>query len=68
MPVVTFEKEDHPALARDLERNLQKAHDDQVAGLTASKDWPDFQKRRGIIEGINISIALCQEVRKKLEA
>jgi hypothetical protein len=66
--VVTFEKEDHPNLARNLERDLQAAKAAYIEGLTASKDWGDFQKRRGQVEGIDLAISLCQEARKKLDA
>ena len=64
---VSFEKDDHPALARNLERKLQEAHDNEVAGLTASKDWADFQKRNGTINGLNIALSLCRNERKLLE-
>lgn len=67
-PIVQFEQDDHPALARNLERELQQAHDNEVSGLTAAKDWADFQKRNGTINGLNIAISLCQAARKKLEA
>jgi hypothetical protein len=67
-PVVQFEQDDHPALARNLERDLQQAHDNEVAGLTAARDWADFQKRNGRIDGLNIALGLCQTARKKLEA
>jgi hypothetical protein len=67
-PLVAYEQDDHPALARNLERELKQAHDEQVLGLTAAKDWPDFQKRRGTIDGLNIALSLCQATRKKLEA
>lgn len=67
-PVVAFEADDHPSLARNLERDLGVARAEQVSGLTAAKDWADFQKRRGIIDGIEIAISLCQKARDKLNA
>jgi hypothetical protein len=66
--VVQFEQDDHPALARNLERDLQQARDNEIEGLTGAKDWPDFQKRNGRIDGLNIAISLCQTARKKIEA
>lgn len=65
---VAFEQDDHPALARNLERDLIAAKDEQAHGLTASKDWADFQKRRGTIDGLEIAISLCHRARDKLNA
>jgi len=67
-PVVAFESDDHPSLARNLERDLVTAKDEQTQGLTAAKDWADFQKRRGTIDGLEIAISLCQRAREKLNA
>lgn len=65
-PVVAFEQDDHPSLARNLERELVSSRANHVEGFTSAKDWPDFQKRRGIVEGIDIAIALCQNQQKLL--
>jgi hypothetical protein len=65
---VAFEVDDHPNLARNLERDLQVAKTSSIEGLTAAKDWADFQKRRGQIEGLDIAISLCQRAREKLDA
>lgn len=65
---VAFEVDDHPNLARNLERDLQAAKASSIEGLTAAKDWADFQKRRGQIEGLDIAISLCQRAREKLDA
>jgi hypothetical protein len=65
---VAFEIDDHPNLARNLERDLQASKASSIEGLTAAKDWADFQKRRGVIEGLDTAIFLCQEARKRLEA
>ena len=45
---VAFEVDDHPNLARNLERDLQAAKASSIEGLTAAKDWADFQKRRAL--------------------
>jgi hypothetical protein len=66
--VVLMEHDDHPNLARNLERDLQVAKASSIEGLTAAKDWADFQKRRGQIEGLDIAISLCQRAREKLDA
>lgn len=65
---VAYEQDDHPNLARNLERDLREAKAAHVEGFVSAKDWPDFQKRRGIVEGLDIAIALCQRAREKLDA
>jgi len=66
--VVSFSTGDHPALASALERGLVEEKTKQIEALVSSRDWPDFCKRKGLIDGLSLSIGLCQEVRKKLEA
>ncbi len=66
--VVSLSHDDHPALARTLERALIEERDNQMQGLTSAKDWPDFEKRRGRIDGIELAISICETVRKRLEA
>lgn len=68
VPVASFTQDDHSALARNLEIALQEAHDNEVSGLTSAKDWADFQKRSGTINGLNIAISLCQRQRAILNA
>ncbi len=66
--VVSISHDDHPALARTLERALTEERDNQIQGLTSAKDWPDFEKRRGRVEGIGVAISICQDVQKRLSA
>lgn len=66
--VVSFEQDDHPALSRNLLRDLQAERAKHLDGLIAAKDWPDFEKRRGEIRGIETAIALCQAADAKLRA
>lgn len=58
--------DDHPALARDMETELQKLRAAEVEAFISAKDWPDFQKRRGVVEGLDHAIRLCQDARKRL--
>jgi hypothetical protein len=66
--VVTLSNDDHPALVSSLERELEVEKDNCIAALTSAKDWPDFQKRRGMIDGLNAAIAICQSVNARLQA
>lgn len=64
--VVAFEQNDHPALSWNMLRDLQAERAKQMDGLIAAKDWPDFEKRRGLIHGLDHAISLCQQNQDKL--
>lgn len=64
----SYEQDDHPALSRNLLRDLQAERAKHYEGLISAKDWADFEKRRGLIHGIESAIALCEAARAKLEA
>lgn len=66
--VVHISQDDHPALAQSLLRALQTERAKHYDGLISAKDWADYEKRRGLIHGIDAAIALCSETQKRLEA
>jgi len=66
--VVSITHDDHPALASSLERELTKEVEKRTAALVVSKDWPDFEKRRGELNGLQAAISICENIRKRLEA
>ena len=66
--VVGFQADDHPALSRNLLRDLQTERAKHYEGLISAKDWPDFEKRRGLIHGIETAIALCERAKAVIEA
>lgn len=63
----TFVSDDHPALAMNLLRELQTERNAQLAGLADSADWPDFQRRKGTLDGLDIAIARCENAQKLLQ-
>lgn len=65
--VVTLSRDDHPALASSLERELIVEREKQIQGFMSAKDWPDFERRRGTVNGMNAAISICKEIQKKLE-
>ena len=65
--VITTTIDDHPALASTLERGLIEEREKQIQGLMSSKDWPDFEKRRGLVNGLNTAIGIYQDVKAKLQ-
>ncbi len=66
--VVSTLQDDHPALSRNLLRELQAERAKHYESLISAKDWADFEKRRGLIHGVEIAIALCTAAKEKLEA
>ena len=64
--VATVTNDDHPGLVSALERELIVEKDNAIAALTSAKDWADFEKRRGMINGLNAAISICQQTQKKL--
>jgi hypothetical protein len=66
--IVSTLQDDHPALSRNLLRELQAERAKHYESLISAKDWADFEKRRGLIHGVEIAIALCTASKEKLEA
>lgn len=64
----SFEQDDHPALSRNLLRDLQTEHAKLVEELILASDWADFEKRRGLISGVQTAIHLCQTAKDRLDA
>lgn len=62
-----MQPDDHPLLATNMLRELQTERHAQLAGLADSADWDDFQRRRGILEGLDIAIARCENAQKLLQ-
>jgi hypothetical protein len=67
---VSLTADDHPALARTLERLLEASKADCVNFLAhnLAGSFEDYKYRCGQIDGLTIAIGLCQQARKKLEA
>ena len=65
--VVHTTQDDHPALSRNLMRDLQAERAKHYEGLISAKDWADFEKRRGLIHGIESAIELCKQQQSKLD-
>ena len=66
--VVSITNDDHPALARTLERALTEEVEKRTEALVLAKDWPDFEKRRGELNGLQAAISICESITKRLNA
>lgn len=61
-------QDDHPSLSRNLLRDLQTERAKLVEELILAKDWADYEKRRGLINGVETAINLCENAQSKLNA
>lgn len=66
--IVHITQDDHPALPSRLEAEIAEEIAKQTQGLLVSKDWPDFEKRRGQILGLQTAAAICKNIISKLNA
>jgi len=59
---------DHDRLARSLHQMLTKAREGHAAAIVKGgpKDFPEYRNRVGVIEGLDIAIALCEQAQKQL--
>lgn len=55
---------DHPSLPRTLRGRLEILQSKKLAELYFSQDWADFQKRRGVMDGLSLAITECAEAEK----
>lgn len=64
--VVSVGMDDHPALPSHLESELEKQVETEIQALVSAKDWPDYEKRRGSINGLRLAISICKRVQASL--
>jgi hypothetical protein len=66
-PVTEFTG-DHRRLALTLHQLLVKARAEQAATIVKGgpKDFPEYRNRVGVIEGLDIAIALCEQAQRQL--
>ena len=56
---------DTPRDARTIKQRLEKVRADLaalVAEPNVDKDWDDYQRRVGALEGIDIALRVCDEI------
>lgn len=59
---------DTPRQARTIRQRLEKERAELAALIAqpnAVKDWDDYQRRVGVLEGIDISLRVCDEIVEK---
>lgn len=59
---------DHHRLALTLHQQLIKARAETAASIItgAPKDFPEYRNRVGVVEGLDIAIALCEQSQRQL--
>ena len=63
---VRFYAPDHPALAATIRARLEQRRAELIEQLLLAADWPDFTKRRGVVQGIDEALLHCSEVEREL--
>ena len=63
---VRFFAPDHPALAATIRARLEQRRADLIEELLLASDWADFNKRRGVVKGIDEALLHCSEVERDL--
>ena len=60
---------DPPYAARTLRTRLLQIKDELTVQLAEgySRDWADYQRRVGVMEGLNMAAGLCMEMEKQGE-
>jgi hypothetical protein len=55
---------DHPAVARSVRGKLMKLRGELAEQLAAgyAQDWADYNKRAGVIRGIDDALKICEEM------
>jgi len=55
---------DSPQAARTIKAKLEKIRADRVSELVVAQDWPDHQRRVGVLEGIDEALHVCDDIEK----
>jgi hypothetical protein len=65
---VHFYAPDHPAIANTMRSKLAKERTNLASELADgfAKDWADVKHRTGVIAGIDIAIAICDQAERDL--
>ena len=60
---------DSPQVARTIKQRLEKRRAELAAPLVAGavSDWPDYQRRVGVLEGIDEALRVCDVLEQEAE-
>lgn len=61
---------DSPQVARTIRRRIEQERAEYAVLLSQPnivKDWDDYQRRIGLIEGLDIALRTCEEVEREQE-
>lgn len=56
---------EHPASSRTLLGKLEELRREELTKLVSATDWPNYQKRLGVIEGLRVAMTLCEDIEKQ---
>ncbi len=60
---------DSPQVARTIRQRLLKRQEELIPPIAAGqvKDWDDYQRRVGVLEGIDEALRVCDDIDKEAE-
>jgi hypothetical protein len=69
MPAFNVYELDSPQVARTIKAKLTQRQAELIAFLAAgtAKDWADYQRRVGVLEGIDEALRVCDDLEKEAE-
>ena len=51
-----------PFQARTFRDRLQVLYDERFGRLITCQDWADYQRRRGVLEGLKLALDECENI------
>lgn len=58
--------ENDKRILRQVEPTLAEQRAQELEGLLVSESWEDFKQRKGKIDGLDLAIRICQEIKENL--
>lgn len=60
---------DSPQVARTIRAKLEKRQAELASAIAdgSAKDWADYQRRVGVLEGIDEALRVCDDIEKEAE-
>ncbi len=63
---VRFYAPDHPALAVTVRARIEQRKKELIDQLMFASDWADYNRRAGLVRGMDDALIMIEEVEKEL--
>jgi len=51
-----------PFQARTFHQRLEKLYEERYWRLNNCQDWADYQRKRGVLEGLKLALETCEDI------